>query len=352
VSGDDVASYWRVAVVCLALAPTAAGASPPPAAEAPRVAIGVAAVESVGSATGPGPDVARLLADRIGTRGVNAIVGPGELGAASSAEPTPAQIQAWAAAAGVSTIAVGRVTWIGGRQSVDVRLRTGDSGGLLGTFVAEAKTPEELASGLDRLAGEIVDATVAWLKTGVSAAPPSHAQIPPRDETREPKPPRDEKENPFGLGGFDSDQPLSIHSGELEASQTGGARRLVFIKGVRVEQADMKLESARLEAFYPEKASQPERLVATGGVRVVQGTREARCDQATYYRSEERLVCDGHAELRDGEDRVTGALIEFDLAAERVVVKGGATVLFHPEPDEPKPPPARDASAAPGGPTP
>ena len=341
-SGDDVASSWRVGLVCLALALPASGASPPPAAEAPRVAIGVAAFESVGPVGAPGTDVARLLADRIGTRGVHAVVGPGELGAVRSAEPTPAQIQAWAAAAGVSTIAVGRATWIGGRQSIDVRLRTGDSGGLLGTYVAEAKTPEELASGLDRLAGEIVDATVAWLKVDVSAAPPSGGESPPRGA----------KDKPFGIVGFDSDQPLTIHSEELEASQSGGARRLVFTKSVRVEQADLKLESARLEAFYPEKASQPERLVASGGVRVVQGGREARCDRATYHRGDQLLVCEGHAELRDGDDRVAGAVIEFDLAAERVVVKGGATVLFHPEPDSPEPPVARDANAAPGGVTP
>jgi lipopolysaccharide export system protein LptA len=329
VRGVDVAWRWGAAIAGLALALPAAGAAPPPAGEPPRVAIGVAAFEASGPAGAPGPDVARLLADRIGTRGAHAVVGPGELGALHNAEPTPAQIQAWAAAAGVSTIAVGRATWIGGRQSIDVRLRTGDSGGLLGTYAAEASTPEELASGMDRLAGEIVDATVAWLR-GEPGEPAAGA----------PRPPRDPKDNPFGIGGFDSDQPLSIQADELEATQTGGSRRLVFKKGVRVSQADLTLESARLEAFYPEKASQPERLVASGGVRVVQGTREARCDQATYYRSEERMLCEGNAELRDGEDRVAGSVIEFDLAAERVVVRGGATVLFHPEPDTAQPPPA------------
>jgi lipopolysaccharide export system protein LptA len=279
--------------------------------------------------------VARLLADRIGTRGAHAVVGPGELGAPRSAEPTPAEIQAWATAAGVSTIAVGRATWIGGRQSIDVRLRTGDSGGLLGTYVAEVATPEDLAAEVDRLAGEIVDATVAWLQAGGVREPAPSA----------PSRARDPKDNPFGIGGFDSDQPLSIHADELEASQQGGARRLVFKKGVRVSQADLTLESARLEAFYPEKASQPERLVASGGVRVAQGTREARCDQATYFRSDERMLCEGNAELRDGDDRVAGSVIEFDLAAERVVVKGGATVLFHPEPDAAQPP---EAGAKPG----
>jgi lipopolysaccharide export system protein LptA len=337
VSGLDLA--WRaLAGIAGLLLVLPAAAAPFPNRDAPRIAIGVAAFESSGPAGAPGPDVARLLADRIGTHGVHAVVGPGELGSAGSAEPTPAQIQSWAAAAAVSTIAVGRATWIGGRQSIDVRLRTGDSGGLLGTYVAEASTPEELASGVDRLAGEIVAATTAWLEGGEvrAAAPP---------ESRERREARDPKESPFGIGGFDSDQPLSIRADELEASQIGGARRLVFKKGVRVQQADLTLDAARLEAFYPEKASQPERLVATGGVKVVQGLREARCDQATYFRSEQRLHCEGNAELRDGEDRVAGSVIEFDLAAERVIVTGGATVFFHPEPESP--PAADDASAAP-----
>ena len=74
------------------------------------------------------------------------------------------------------------------------------------------------------------------------------------------------------MTSFDNGQPISIHSDELEASQNGGARRLVFSKNVRVEQGDLQLASARLEAFYPEKSNQPDRLVASGGVHVVQGT--------------------------------------------------------------------------------
>jgi lipopolysaccharide transport protein LptA len=142
--------------------------------------------------------------------------------------------------------------------------------------------------------------------------------------------------DPFGMTGFDSDQPLSIHSDELEASQNGGARRLVFSKNVKVVQGDLQLESARLEAFYPANASQPDRLVASGQVHVLQGTREARCDEAVYYRTQDLLVCEGHAELQDGDDHVAGAVIEFDLVAERVLVKGGATVLFQPEPEKPQ----------------
>jgi lipopolysaccharide export system protein LptA len=330
VNRDDVAPTWRAALVCLALALPASAAAPPEAAESPRVAIGVARFEAVGPVGATPPDVATLIADRIGTRGVHVVVGPAQLGAEADAEPSPERVRTWAAKAGVATIAVGRTTQIGGRQSIDVRLRAGSTGALLGTYVAEIANADQLAPALDRLAGQIVDASVEWL-TGDVAAPAGRTESRPAVRGRA----LGSRDDPFGMSGIASDQPLSIHSDELEASQSGGARRLVFSKNVRVEQADLRLESRRLEAFYPENASQPERLVASGGVRVVQGTREARCETATYHRSDERLVCEGNAKLRDGDDSVAGSVIEFDLAAERVVVKGGAAVLFHPEPAAP-----------------
>ena len=340
-SGDDLAACLRGVGVCLALLLPACAAAPLAGAESPRVAIGVAAFEAVGSTGASDLDIATLLADRIGTRGVHAVAGPAQLGGVATGEPTPAQVQAWSAATGVSTIAVGRATRIGGRQSIDVRLRAGDSGGLIGTFVAEVATPEELAPALDRLAGQIVDATVEWLTADVATAPGPAGTPPARGRALR------SKDDPFGMTGFDSDQPLSIHSDELEASQNAGARRLVFSKNVKVEQGDLQLESARLEAFYPENASQPDRLVASGGVHVMQGTREARCDEAIYHRTEDLLVCAGHAELRDGDDHVAGAVIEFDLVSERVLVKGGATVLFHPEPEKPQERAGGDATAGP-----
>jgi hypothetical protein len=61
------------------------------------------------------------------------------------------------------------------------------------------------------------------------------------------------------------------------------------------------------------------------------------------------MLCEGNAELRDGDDRVAGEVIEFDLAAERVVVRGGATVFFHPEPDPADQSPAAGANPGPAG---
>ena len=139
----------------------------------------------------------------------------------------------------------------------------------------------------------------------------------------------------LGLPSWDSSQPLSIRSDELEAVQEAGRRRLVFTRNVRVEQGTLTMTSARLVAIYPEGASQPDRLEADGSVRLVQGERTARCQRATYDRRSERLTCQGEAEFVERDNRLSGDLIEIELATEKVRVRGGASVTIQPGPAAP-----------------
>jgi lipopolysaccharide transport protein LptA len=126
--------------------------------------------------------------------------------------------------------------------------------------------------------------------------------------------------------GWDSGKPLSIRSDELEYSQGEGARRLLFRNNVRVEQDGLTITSTRLEAIYPPKGNQPNRLVAEGDVRLSKGDRVARCARATYDRTSEVLTCEGAAEVQEGQSRMSGDVIEIDLAADRVRVRGAAAV--------------------------
>jgi lipopolysaccharide export system protein LptA len=126
------------------------------------------------------------------------------------------------------------------------------------------------------------------------------------------------------------DKPLSIKSDELEAIEVEGRRKLIFKRGVNVEQDDLKVQADHLEALYPPGVNQPDRLVASGHVRVTQRDKTMLCDAATYYQSEDRLVCTGNAELRQGSDRVQGREIEIFVKQNRVKVKGGATVNVAP----------------------
>jgi lipopolysaccharide transport protein LptA len=243
------------------------------------------------------------------------VVGPAELGAARQVEPADEDVRAWAARAGVQGVVVGRTTRIDDRLSVDARLRAGDSGAVSETFVQQVQQPEELESAVDALAARIIEASGA-----LSAAAASPAAAAPAVSSA-----------PFGFEGWKSKAPLSIESDELEAVQKDGRRQLIFQKNVRVRQGEMSLDAARLEAFYPASGSQPDRLVASGAVRLQNGDQRARCDEAVYDRLRGLVTCRGAAHFQEGENQLAGDVIEIDLERETVRVKGGASIVIQPE---------------------
>ncbi len=146
------------------------------------------------------------------------------------------------------------------------------------------------------------------------------------------------------------DKPLSIRSDELEALETDGRRRLLFTSNVHIEQGDLLVNSDRLEAFYPPGGSQPDKLVASGHVEVKQLQRRMLCSTATYFQTEDRLLCVGNAELQQGDDRVRGREIEIFIKQNRVKVRGGATVNVAPSSGDQKPTAEAKALPAPAAP--
>jgi lipopolysaccharide transport protein LptA len=279
------------------------------------VRIGVAPFESSGPPGVELPDIATLLSDRIGTRGVGRIVGPSQLGAPATSHADAGAVKAWSQQAQVDGIVTGRTTQIGNSLSVDVRLLSGTSGKLVDTYIAVATRADQIALAVDTLASQVVEGALALVARAGAAAEQAPGQEDPETSAALP---------------FDSAAPISIKSNTLEATDVNGRRRLVFNGDVRVNQADVNMTSNRLTADYPEGSSQPSLLVASGSVRVVQGTQEARCDDGTYRREEQLLVCCGHAELRDGGNRVRGKCIEFDLNRDTVRIED-ATVNIFPE---------------------
>jgi lipopolysaccharide export system protein LptA len=284
------------------------------------------------------PDVATLLAARLGTRGVQRVVGPAQLGALPDADAEPAVVKGWASEAEVDAVVVGRTTQIGNQLSVDVRLRVGDTGEVARTLIEQFPRSEDLEWGVDHLAGAVIAAT-ALLLEAPEPEPAVAARGPVASVGEGPAAPRGSGRAalggnggaPFGFDFGGGDEPLAIESDELEVVQKDGWRRLVFKKNVRVRQGEMRLISALLEAVYPEGGGQPDRLMAEGDVRLVQGDQKARCDRLDYDRLNERLVCRGNAWFEDGENRLSGDVIDIDLRDEKVTVKGGASVLIQPE---------------------
>lgn len=163
----------------------------------------------------------------------------------------------------------------------------------------------------------------------------SAAPVPPKEaaaatpEAAGAAPAADSEQN-VSMFPIKGNKPLSIRSDELEAIEEEGRRRLVFTRSVNVEQGDLKVQSERLEALYPPGGDQPDRLIASGRVRVTQLDKTMLCDTATFIQSEDRLVCTGNAELRQGKDRVRGKEIEIFVRQNRVKVRGGAVVNVSP----------------------
>jgi lipopolysaccharide transport protein LptA len=287
------------------------------AAEAARVRVGVAPFQVAGPSGVEVPDFATLLADLLGTRGVGRIVGPEQFGAPATTQVEASAARAWAAAAAVDGVVVGRTTQLGSRFSVDVRLLSATSGAVVDTYIAEIARTDQLTSAVAKLADQVIAGALGLLGPADRAAPPAARST-------------------MGSGAsrvFDSSAPISIKSNALEAAEVNGNRRLVFSGDVNVVQDDITMTSNQLTADYAKGASEPSRLVAQGSVRVVQGGQEAHCDSGTFQRAEELLVCCGHAELRDGASRVRGKCIEFDLGNQTVRVED-ATVSIIPEPSD------------------
>jgi lipopolysaccharide transport protein LptA len=307
---------WLLALPAMAAAPESDDASSE-AAVSPKeqVAIGVVAFERVAPEGGQLPDVAELLTARFAANPSVRAVGPSGLSQAGSTGAAPQQVQAWAREAGVDALVTGRATSFGRKTSLDVRLWSAEGGNTIATFVEEAPRPEALPDAVNRLATEIAGR--------LGAGPPGNTAEPASDGEGKASDAEDKKKGDslFPVGG---EGPLSIRSDELEAIEQGGRRTLLFRRNVHVSQGNLRLKSDRLEAIYPPGSSQPERLVASGGVQVAQLGREMLCDEATYFHGDQRLLCVGNAELREGDDRVQGKEIEILLKTNRIKVKGGA----------------------------
>lgn len=302
---------WPVAVLpALALGMAGAAGRAEPA--APSIAVVTFAGQGAEV-----PDVAAQLTERIRAQELGVILGPGEAGTALSAAAESAEIRQRAESLGVDALIVGSTEQRAEATRIDFRLHLAESPAALATYVAEVTSPDQLEHTLDRLAQEVAAAARTAL------APP---QLPEVSATAR---------SPGDAGGLTrSDAPISITSEEMEAYQNEASRRFVFLRNVRVTQDDLTLTSDRLEAFYPDSSNQPDRLVATGSVRLMQRGRRASCDEATYLRTTDRVVCRGSAELREGCDRVRGRVIEFDLTDEHLVVSGAASAVLYSGSDE------------------
>jgi lipopolysaccharide transport protein LptA len=204
---------------------------------------------------------------------------------------------------GARTLVVGSATRIGEQLSLDARVLDLDSGLELGTpLVEQASGEADLPRAIDALAARVASRILE---------PPPAAPDPS---------PKKKKKRRVG----EPREPIEIQADTLDAQTVSGGRRLSFSGHVNAVQGEISLQCERLEAFYPSGASEPDKLIAKGGIRVKQRDRTASCDEAVFYRSEDKLVCTGNpAELTEECNRAEAERITFYLDSEKVEMVRG-----------------------------
>jgi len=119
----------------------------------------------------------------------------------------------------------------------------------------------------------------------------------------------------------DTGEPIDITSDRVE---TFSKENLIVFKGnVMARQKDMVIYSDSLEALVFEDGKGIEKVVAGGNVKLQQGLRVANCQKAVFYNRDQRVILTGDPKVWEGDNLVSGEEIIFDIAKNRIEVKGG-----------------------------
>jgi lipopolysaccharide export system protein LptA len=115
----------------------------------------------------------------------------------------------------------------------------------------------------------------------------------------------------FGGLKHDPRQPVEIASDKLQVSQTDGTA--TFIGNVIIGQGSMRLAAAKVLVEYDTNGSDIRRLIASGGVTLVNGAEAAESREATYTIFSGIIVMTGSVLLTQGPNALSSQKLTIDL---------------------------------------
>ncbi len=127
--------------------------------------------------------------------------------------------------------------------------------------------------------------------------------------------------------------PITVTSDRMNGDFESGV--ITFMDHVKVVRGEMVLHADKVEVYPKDKGEDIERMVATGNVRVVHGSRASVSDRVEYVEEVGLLILTGHAKVVDGNNTITGPLIRVYLNEDRAEVEGNTVerpkFLFYPD---------------------
>jgi lipopolysaccharide export system protein LptA len=123
-----------------------------------------------------------------------------------------------------------------------------------------------------------------------------------------------------GFGITSSRAPIDIESDTAEMDQKKNLG--IFQGNVIAKQEDLTLYCNALTVRYEQETKQIKEIIATGNVKIVQLERRATSQKATFFQDENKIVLEGDAVVREGENVIRGERVVHYLDEEKSVVEG------------------------------
>lgn len=134
----------------------------------------------------------------------------------------------------------------------------------------------------------------------------------------------------FGGLKHDSTLPVEITSDELAVDQ--GARTAVFSGSVVAGQGELRLTASKVVVEYAtsngEATGRIDRLLASGGVTLVNGPEAAEARDAIYVISAGEVVMTGDVILTQGANALAGEKLTVDLNTGQGRMEGRVRTIF------------------------
>jgi len=126
-------------------------------------------------------------------------------------------------------------------------------------------------------------------------------------------------EKAFGFSA--SRAPIDVVSDTVEANQKENT--VTFKGNVVAKQEDNTLFANTLVIRYEAETKRVKEITAIGNVKIVQLDRRATGQMVIFQQDENKIVLDGDAVVREGENEIRGERVIFYVNEERSIVEGG-----------------------------
>jgi lipopolysaccharide export system protein LptA len=126
------------------------------------------------------------------------------------------------------------------------------------------------------------------------------------------------------FGSHNSNAPVNFNAGRIEVQDR--ADRVVLSGAVRVEQAGLVLNAARMTVAYRNSGGiEIDRIDASGGVTIRKAGDTASGNVAIYDLNRRLITLLGDVTLTQGTNRLSGGRVIIDLASGRSTIDGRST---------------------------